>query len=271
MALPPFRVMSIADGSGASELAIKLAIPTARTVCRVEWEAYACAHLVSRMEAGDLDAAPLWSDARTFNGWPWRGAVDCVVAGYPCQPFSSAGLRLGHDDERNLWLALARIVMQVAPRYVFVENVARHLSHGFEEVARELHRLGYRVAAGLFSAAEVGAPHVRVRLFALAQLVAGQRTPDAVRMVETLPDTSSTGWQGQGGKRHAHAGWSSGGPNDDGESRAWWQAEPGVGRVALRVAARVHRLRLLGNGWVPLAGAYAFATLLTALARTTDE
>src|SRR5690606_37012284 len=101
-------------------------------------------------------------------GRPWRGAVDIVTAGYPCQPFSVAGKRRGADDPRHLWPHVARIIGEVEPPFVFLENVAHHLRLGFPEVAAGLVGMGYRLAAGLFTAAEVGAPHKRERLFILA-------------------------------------------------------------------------------------------------------
>ena len=84
-------------------MGIKLAVPNARTILFVERESYACEVLATRMQEGSLDCAPVWTDIRTFDGKPWRGVVDCVVGGYPCQPFSFAGKRAGENDERHLW------------------------------------------------------------------------------------------------------------------------------------------------------------------------
>lgn len=120
------------------------------------------------MEDAALDPAPVWDDVATFDGRPWRGAVDIVTAGYPCQPFSVAGKRRGADDPRHLWPHVARIIGEAEPPFVFLENVAHHLRLGFPEVAGGLVGMGYRLAAGLFTAAEVGAPHKRERLFILA-------------------------------------------------------------------------------------------------------
>jgi site-specific DNA-cytosine methylase len=90
------------------------------------------------------------------------------ITGYPCQPFSAAGKRGGAADPRHLWPEVARIVRECAPEWVFLENVAGHVTLGLETVLRELWRMGYTPAAGLFSAAEVGAPHQRLRIFILA-------------------------------------------------------------------------------------------------------
>jgi DNA (cytosine-5)-methyltransferase 1 len=150
------------------DLGVRLAIPTARTVCYVEIESYACEILASRMEDKILDKAPIWTDLRTFDSKPWRGKVDCIIGGYPCQPFSIAGRQKGEEDPRHLWPYIADIIRDVAPRYCFFENVENHLNIGFREVRDELQEIGYSVKAGIFSAHEVGAPHQRKRLFILA-------------------------------------------------------------------------------------------------------
>jgi len=160
--------LALCAGVGGLELGIKLAGPGYRTVCYVEGEAYAASILVSRMEDQTLDTAPIWSDLRSFDGRPWRGLVDIITAGYPCQPFSAAGKRRGADDPRHLWPEVARIIAETGPALVFCENVGAHLSLGFEQVSEDMESLGYRVAAGVFTAWAIGAPHIRERLFWLA-------------------------------------------------------------------------------------------------------
>ena len=73
---------------------------------------------------GSLDPAPIWSDIRTFNGRAWRGVVDIVTSGFPCQPFSVAGKRRHEDDGRHLWPHIAAIVGECKPTLVFLENVS---------------------------------------------------------------------------------------------------------------------------------------------------
>jgi len=160
--------LSLCSGAGGLDLGLAIAIPGYRAVGHVERETYAAATLVARMEDASLDRAPVWDDIATFDGRPWRGGVDIVTAGYPCQPFSVAGKRRGADDPRHLWPHVARIIGEVEPPFVFLENVAHHLRLGFPEVAAGLVSMGYKLAAGLFTAAEVGAPHKRERLFILA-------------------------------------------------------------------------------------------------------
>lgn len=166
-------VLSICTGGGGLDLGLELAIPGARTVCMVEREAFAVAHLVSAMESGFMAPAPVWSDARTFDGRTWRGCVDGLIGGIPCQPHSLAGRKRGSHDERDLWSAARRIIVQSRPWFVLIENVAGMLSPGDDEIAgaervwRDLQKLGFTVEAGLFTAAEVGAPHERQRIFIL--------------------------------------------------------------------------------------------------------
>lgn len=150
------------------DVGLRLALPNARTVCYVEIEAFPCEVLVSRMEDKALDEAPVWTDLKTFDGKPWRGSVDIVIGGYPCQPFSIAGRRKGADDPRHLWPYIFRIITEVRPRFCFFENVEGHIELGFLEVKESLESVGYAVEAGIFSAAEVGAPHGRRRLYILA-------------------------------------------------------------------------------------------------------
>tara|TARA_A100001015_G_C15036574_1_gene736661 strand:- start:2434 stop:3612 length:1179 start_codon:yes stop_codon:yes gene_type:complete len=160
--------MSLCSGVGGIELGFKLAVPSSRAICYIENEAFACAILKARMQDKILDQAPIWTDLRTFDGKPWRGKVDCLTGGYPCQPFSVAGKKLGEKDPRHLWPEIKRLIGEIEPPICFFENVGGHLRLGFEQVANDLSELGYKVKAGLFTAQEVGAPHKRERLFILA-------------------------------------------------------------------------------------------------------
>ncbi|MEX2126986.1 MAG: DNA cytosine methyltransferase [Xanthobacteraceae bacterium] len=167
MALHPDRLhesrrlagIALCAGFGGLELGLHIAEPGYQTVC------YA---LVARMEDQALDHAPVWDDVRTFGGRPWRGKVHIVSAGYPCQPFSFAGRQRGTSDPRHLWPHVARVAREARPEWIFCENVEGHVDVGFAEVAGELSRMGFTIKAGLFSAAEVGAAHIRRRLFILA-------------------------------------------------------------------------------------------------------
>lgn len=137
-----------------------------RVAAYVEREVYAAALLACRMEAGALDAAPVWSDLTTFDAGAWRGAVDCVTAGFPCQPHSQAGSRKGVEDERWIWPDIARIVRESGAWLVVLENVAGLLSSGgFAPVLADLAAMGFDAEWGVLSAGSVGASHRRERVF----------------------------------------------------------------------------------------------------------
>lgn len=161
--------LALCAGIGGLDLGLKLAIGESyRTICYVEREAYAAAALVARMEDATLDSAPIWDDLTTFDGRHWRGIVDIITAGFPCQPFSYAGRRKGVNDDRWLWPDIERIIQQVRPGYVFLENVPGLFTSGFGHVLGSLASLGFNAEWDVFSAAGVGAPHLRKRVFILA-------------------------------------------------------------------------------------------------------
>ena len=169
-----FRCISLCTGYAGLELGLRRVIPNLRTICYVEIEAFACANLVSKIEAGLLDAAPIWTDIKTFNGRPFYKRVHIITSGYPCQGESVAGKRRGKADPRWLWPHIERIIKTVQPVWFFGENVSGHLTLGFPTVYRSLRLMGYKVEAGLFTAEEVGAPHKRERLFILAYNAQGR-------------------------------------------------------------------------------------------------
>ena len=163
-----FTAIEWCAGYGGIHLGLKRAIPNLRVIAYGEIEAFAVANLVAKMEAGLMDCAPVWSDLKTFPCEAFRDRVDLLVAGYPCQPFSAAGKRLGTEDPRHLWPHIARSIRIIRPRMCFFENVEGHISLGLREVIGELESMGYKVSWGIFSAREVGAPHQRKRVFILA-------------------------------------------------------------------------------------------------------
>ena len=178
--------LALCAGAGGLELGLYLAEPGYRTVGWVEREARAAATLVARMADAAVGDAPVWDDVATFDGGRWRGCVDIVTAGFPCQPFSVAGLQRGVADERHLWPAIAGIVGGVCPEWVLLENVpglattiAPDGRSALETVHDDLRGMGYEVAWDEFSAAEVGATHLRERLFIVAH--AGRRGADGIQ------------------------------------------------------------------------------------------
>jgi DNA (cytosine-5)-methyltransferase 1 len=175
-----------------------------RTVCYVEREAYAASVLAKHCQAGTLDDAPIWSDVCTFDATAWRGKVDCVVAGFPCQDLSVAGRRAGLDGKRSgLFFEVLRIAADCGARFLFLENVAgihsaaasvmdeasasdyapkssgdgfsgvgiedgRLLERAASRVMGELADLGWDSEWVTISASDVGANHRRARWFCWA-------------------------------------------------------------------------------------------------------
>ena len=327
--------LALCAGGGGLELGLSLALGDAyRTVCVVEREVYAAAVLVSRMEEGRLHPAPVWDDLTTFNGRRWRGCVDILSAGFPCQPFSAAGKRQSDDDSRHLWPHVRRVINGARPALVFLENVGALISTrqrdgrpAYMVVRNELERLGYRVTETLVRASDVGAPHQRERVFILGHAKQFRRASPAPSTGAGLGYTpgvdgeapNSSHRQGPGENRRTSgcmagtktvAGAQSVNrslqlsqrgqdqtvsesrrtgrdfPPGPGDRHAWAAilaerpelapaVEPLIRGVANGVAGalehRTQRLRLLGNGVVPLAAAVAFRTCADTLGLAIEE
>ncbi|MBS09912.1 MAG: DNA cytosine methyltransferase [Alteromonas sp.] len=137
-----------------------------RTVCAVEWDAYAASVLVQRQNDGCLPPFPIWDDVQTFDGRPWTGRVDVISGGFPCQDISAAGKGAGIDGERSgMWGHMARIVGEVQPRFVFVENSPMLVGRGLARVLADLTSLGYDSRWAVLGAHHVAAPHKRDRIW----------------------------------------------------------------------------------------------------------
>ena len=141
-----------------------------RTVCAVEWEPYPASVLCARQNDGLLPPFPIWDDVQTFDGKPWRGIVDVVSGGFPCQDISAAGRGAGIDGERSgMWREMARIIHEVRPRYAFVENSPMLTSRGLGIVLGDLASMGFDARWGVLGAVDVGANHKRDRIWIVAK------------------------------------------------------------------------------------------------------
>lgn len=169
------RTLALCAGVGGLELGLCRVIQT-RVVCWVERDTYAQRVLLARMADGQLDDAPIWDDITTFDAAAWRGRCDIVAAGFPCQPYSTAGKKLGADDPRDMWPHVARVVSESGASVVALENVARlvRAAGGLDRVLRDLAALGLDAEWGVVRASDAGAPHRRARLFVLAVSDAGR-------------------------------------------------------------------------------------------------
>jgi DNA (cytosine-5)-methyltransferase 1 len=217
-----------------------------RTVCAVEWNPYAAGVLVARQNDGHLPAFPIWDDVRTFDGRPWRGAVDVVSGGFPCQDISIGGRGDGLDGERSgLWSEMARIVGEVGPRYVLVENSPMLTVRGLGRVLADLAALGFDAEWGVLAASDVGAPHQRERIWIVAHPNGsneiGRRSPVQMGREPVAREAEN----------HGHA------------QRTEWPAQSGISILAHGVAHRVEQLTALGNGQVPRVAEAAWHILKT--------
>jgi DNA (cytosine-5)-methyltransferase 1 len=191
---------------------------------------------------------PRHDDVRTAPAW-WRSRprpqVDLIAGGFPCQPVSNAGRKLGTTDPRWLWPAMADVIAAVRPGWAVIENVPGLRTRGLAAVLSDLAGLGYRTAPGTISACAMGAPHTRTRLFVLAHaegLRCGQGRPGRpagrgphgpAQRPAALADPQRL--RSLAPRRHP------------------WPDEPRVDRVAYGVPSRVDRTRALGNAVVPAA------------------
>lgn len=248
-----FNVLSLCSGVGGLELGLRLAVPTARTICFVEREAYCCEVLAERMEDKCLDEAPIWTDLRTFDGKPWCGIVDCVTAGFPCQPVSRAGRRQREQHDHWLWDDVLRVVVECESDFVFIENVDALRANGGQKVANDLTSCGYAVAWDLFSARAVGASHTRPRLYLLAT--------KRLCLDDTLCGRYRTKKKEICPRRQAPFPPSPRVLSEDVKLRAIWP-EPGIQGSFDGVPDRVDRLRACGNVVLPTVAAHAWTTLV---------
>lgn len=210
-------------------------------VCAVEIDPYARAVLAARQNDGTLKPFPIWDDIRTFSGEPWRGIIDVVSGGFPCQDISVAGKGAGIDGAKSgLWREMARVICEVEPRFVIVENSPALLVRGFGTVLGDLAAMGFDAKWGVFGAYHVGAPHKRERLFIVAT------HPDRERQQEQRRPQSTAATLAGSERDH------------------WWTSEPDVLRVADGLPVRVDRIRGLGNAQVPSVVKLAWDTLTRA-------
>jgi len=266
-------------------------------VCAVEIEPYPRKVLLQRQRDGILPKFPIWDDIRTFDGRPWRGSVDIIAGGFPCQDISSAGKGAGINGERSgMWVEMARVIREVQPRFVFVENSPMLTSRGLGRVLGDLAAMGYDARWGVLGACDAGAPHKRERIWILADSMPfgqwrnerqGEDESDALadsdsgRFIEcnkskriiSKPDKKRDDMADATSERQSRQRphWYACDPAEakEGETdRAWaervgniWGLESPLGRVAHGVAKRMDRLKALGNGQVPSVAALAWKIL----------
>ena len=172
------RHLSLCSGYEGIGIGLRRVLPNVREVANVEIEAFAAANLVAKMEAGQMDPCPVFTNLKEFPFRKFRGCVDILTGGFPCQPFSNAGSRKATEDPRHLFPFILEGIKECRPGVVFLENVEGIIScktgdgeSVLQYVLRSLEEVGYRTTAGIFSASEVGAPHQRKRVFILGHSI----------------------------------------------------------------------------------------------------
>jgi DNA (cytosine-5)-methyltransferase 1 len=252
--------------SGIGGLSIALQ-PWVRTVAYCECDRYAQGVLLSRMRDGALERAPIFTDVQKLhaNHLP---QVDIVAGGFPCQDLSVAGTGAGLEGKRSgLVFELLRIVSECRPRFVFLENVPALAVRGLDRLLLELDALGYDARWTIVSAGEVGAPHLRERIWILAhangrgeQQTFRTSRPGRERFANLDGEAEHVDDALRG--RHGVSNEEVFTGRDGAFDAGWWATEPDVGRVAHGVAHRVDRIRGLGNAVVPQAAREAFMRLM---------
>lgn len=225
-----------------------------RPLLYCEIEKYAQGILLSRMAGELIPFAPIWGDVRTLDGNQFKGLVNIVYGGFPCQDTSNAGKGKGLAGERSgLFFEVVRICREASPEFIFLENVPGIRKRGSFEVSKELAGIGYDCRFGLLSAAEVGANHRRDRYFCLA-------------IKRDLSNADGPGLLGQAlapeTQDNQRVRESHGGTMPAALDGNWWAIGSELGRVDNGTPFRLDRVKALGNGVVPLQVKKAFEILM---------
>jgi len=216
-----------------------------KTVCAVEIEPFCREVLLQRQMDGCLPKFPIWDDIQTFDGKPWRGKIDIVTGGFPCQDISCAGGGKGLNGARSgLWFEMARIIKEVRPQWVCIENSPNLRNRGLATVLEDLARLGYSARWGVLGARNVGAPHRRNRMW----IVAHSTSIGLQRSLRKIKNESAQATiQGM---------------VNEYDKRAIFNLSETIGiRKTNGITCYVDRIRALGNGQVPAVAQIAWEIL----------
>jgi DNA (cytosine-5)-methyltransferase 1 len=276
------RELSLFSGAGGGILGGTLL--GWKTVCAVEIEKYCIEILLQRQRDGILPRFPIWDDITTFDGKPWKGRVDIITGGFPCQDISAAGKGAGLEGKRSgLWKEMARIVCEIKPEWCLIENSPLLTIRGLGIVLGDLATMGYDARWGVLGACDVGAKHKRERIWILANTnekrsrkigtyiessPQRKKSNDIGSICKNVSDSNENGFNNiyiqqrkfietnkYKQERQPNKN------NGKGSNRNWWSTESELGRVADGLANRVDRIAAIGNGQVPSVAAVAFIIL----------
>lgn len=234
------RTMHLFAGAGGGVLADILL--GHQCVCAVEIEPYCQQVLSARQKDGSLPWFPIFDDVTKFDGGPWKGLIDIVAGGFPCQDLSSAGKGAGlKGAQSGLWSEMRRIISEVRPRYAFIENSPMLVTRGLETVICDLAEMGYGCRWGIISAAECGAHHERKRIWIVADSQRDKQSRQESRI-----------WQaGRVGRKFQYLAW----------NRDWESALREFRGMGDGMARSVDRTDAIRNGQVPAVAATAWSIL----------
>ena len=273
-----------------------------RPIVAVEWDKYACKVLRERVADGWFEGMSVWEgDVQLFDPSEYKGRVDCIHAGFPCQDISVAGNQagVGEDSRSGLYREVLRIADEIQPEYIFLENVAAIVTgcdgEWLRTVVGDLASRGYDAVWICLSASEVGAWHKRDRWWLLAFPYASsdrledgnkQHGREGREVFSRISDNGYSFW-GEAGRTRGvssetnvsdteckrgcsrNTQWKDAeaarklhrGEGRNARTMGFWDVESNVGRVANGIPNRAHRLKGLGNAQVPLQAATAFSLL----------
>lgn len=243
------RELALFAGAGGGILGGK--ILGWETICAVERDAYAAQVLAQRQNDGILKPFPIWSDVCSFDGKPWRRLVDIISGGFPCQDVSVAGKGKGLAGERSgLWGQMRRIIGEILPRCVYLENSPALTFRGGARIIADLAELGYVGKWGVVGADACGLDHHRARFW----LVAHSAEVNGEQRYMLGEGRLGTQWQYRRFPRATI-------------TQDWRRSDQGPFSVSIfrdpadGLAAEVDELAALGNGQVPIVAATAFNIL----------
>lgn len=285
--------LDLFTGCGGLSLALS---PWVRPIAYCENDRFAQGVILSRISDLSLPDAGIWDDVTTLKGRDLHSSVDIIYGGFPCQDISSAGARVGLEGKRSgLFFEVTRLVRELRPTFVFLENVPDITARGLDRVLMEFSSLRYDCRWTIVSAQAVGACHIRERWFLLAHANGKSKSNGSLyakmeilsgsaNITDPDPDRDGrgiqSGWRRREGREKAtdtvdvsenapyangarlQGGWRSESTLERPSEMYGWKSQPIVRRGIDGVPNRVERVRALGNAVVPLQAREAFKRLI---------
>lgn len=240
------RVLDLFSGIGGFSLGLERAGMQTVAFCEIE-------EFPRRVLKKHLPEVPIYDDVRTLTAARLAAdgiSVDVICGGFPCQDISNAGQKAGISGERSgLWKEYARIIGEIRPQYAIMENVSALLYRGMGTVLGDLAEIGYDAEWHCISAADVGAPHLRERIWIVAYTNGNSESNCAINAETIQAPVFPNAYRAQ-----REGGWLSSRIHHEHANAwcgLWWETEPAVPRVANGIPEQPYRLKAIGNAVVP--------------------